>query len=109
MATASHRARMSVTSTSMYRANPAQTPAIFLLRLSSMSTRGGASVCPTAVRRPQRQQNRSSSLNWTPHCVQNISASVWRYGGPRGVVPSDEIGIAAADQDADALGGVGHI
>ena len=55
-ATTSQSTRISVTSTSKYRARPAQTPPIFFSALSSISRRGGASTRPTPVIRPQREQ-----------------------------------------------------
>src|SRR4029077_14256996 len=62
--------RTRITSTSMYRAKPAQTPPIFLLRLSSINGRALLSILPAPVRLPQREQNRSSARSSTPHCVQ---------------------------------------
>ena len=60
---------------SKYRANPAQTPAIFLFRLSSIRSLPGAGVktLPAAVRVPQPEQKRLSSGSSVPHFVQYMS------------------------------------
>src|SRR3954447_16502498 len=90
-AIASQSTRMKVTSKSRYRASPAQTPAIFLLLLSSINVLAGASLAPTAVRAPHREQNRSSPFNCEPHFVQNIcppleDTQTGRTEFPRGTV-----------------------
>src|SRR5262245_43064997 len=75
MAITSQIIRTRFTSTSKYRAKPAQTPAIFLFRLSNISFWGAAAGRPTPVRVPHREQKQSSSCSSTPHCVKNIVES----------------------------------
>src|SRR5579863_5930103 len=80
----SQRTRTRTTSIPKYRAKPAQTPATFLLRLSSINARGISGAGAAAVRLPQREQNRSSSRNSTPHFVQYIRSLHFHVRSPAG-------------------------
>src|SRR4051794_3574943 len=70
----SQSTRIKTRSTPRYRANPAQTPATFLLRLSSIKGGLAAGGGAAAVRQPQPEQKRSLSRNSKPHLVQYIGS-----------------------------------
>lgn len=99
--------RISDTSASIYRANPAQTPPIFLRPLSSESggrpapgSGGGASE----VRAPHWEQKRSSPRNSIPQLVQYMILLESEYANAHGNVPAIGSGATARAANLETAG-----